>query len=126
MDYNKLQQYENQHQIAIDFDGVIHKSSKGYYDGTIYDDPIDGVGDALKKLSKKYKIIVFTCKAKPDRPLINGKTGVELIWDWLETHNLKEYISDIVSEKPRASYYIDDKGIRFKNWNDTLKKIVSW
>lgn len=125
-DYNKLQQHENQHHIALDFDGVIHKSSKGYYDGTVYDEPIDGVEYALKKLSKKYKIIIFTCKAKPDRPLINGKTGVELIWDWLETYNLKEYISDIVSEKPRASYYIDDKGIRFTNWNDTLKQIVSW
>lgn len=126
MDYNKLQQYENQHQIAIDFDGVIHKSSKGFYDGTIYDEPIEGVEFALKQLAKKYKIIVFTCKAKTDRPLVNGKTGIDLIWDWLESHNLKEYISDIVSEKPRAAYYIDDKAIGFTNWNDTLKQIVSW
>ena len=30
-------------QIGIDFDGVIHKNSKGFHDGTIYDEPIEGV-----------------------------------------------------------------------------------
>ena len=38
--------------IAIDFDGVIHKNSKGFQDGTIYDDPIPGVKRALSYLSK--------------------------------------------------------------------------
>ena len=36
--------------ISVDFDGVIHKCSKGYHDGTIYDDPVEGVKEALKKL----------------------------------------------------------------------------
>ena len=34
--------------IAIDFDGVIHKNSKGYHDGTIYDEIITGSFESLK------------------------------------------------------------------------------
>ena len=50
----------NENQIAIDFDGVIHKNSKGYYDGTIYDEPVEGSLEAIKKLSKKHDIVIFT------------------------------------------------------------------
>jgi len=119
-EYNQLQSQENSHQIAIDFDGVIHKNSKGFHDGTVYDEPIEGALEAIKELSQKYEIVIFTAKAKPDRPLVNGKTGSELIWDWLEKHNIQQYIKKVTSEKPRAIFYIDDKGIRFKSWSQTL------
>ena len=115
-EYNTLQNNENNNQIAIDFDGVIHKSSKGFYDGTVYDEPVEGTIDSIKYLSTKYKIIIFTAKAKSDRPLVNGKTGVELVWEWLEKYNLSQYIVEITSEKPRAVAYIDDRGIRFNSW----------
>ena len=118
--YNSKQSLENNNQLAIDFDGVIHKNSKGFFDGTVYDEPINGVKDALEQLSKKYKIVIFTCKVKPDRPLINGKTGKELIEAWLSKHSLLHYISEITCEKPRAVFYIDDKGYRFNNWESTL------
>ena len=121
--YNSKQSLENNNQLAIDFDGVIHKNSKGFFDGTVYDEPINGVKDALEQLSKKYKIVIFTCKVKPDRPLINGKTGKELIEAWLSKHSLLHYISEITCEKPRASYYIDDKAIHFTNWDNCLLKI---
>ena len=103
--------------IGIDFDGVIHKNSKGYYDGTCYDDPIEGVEDALKTLSKNYTLICYTAKAKPDRGLVNGKTGTELVWEWLKKYRFDKYISKVTSEKPRAVAYIDDKAFRFSDWN---------
>ena len=102
-DYNLLQKEENKKQIAIDFDGVIHKNSLGFYDGTIYDTPIEGSLQAIKQLSNNgYEVIIFTCKAKKDRPLINGKTGAELVWDWLAKFGFQEYIKSVTSEKPRA------------------------
>lgn len=107
--------------IALDFDKVIHKSSKGFHDGTIYDDPVEGTREALKLLSEKYTLVIFTCKAAPDRPLINGKTGVELIWEWLEKHKLDKYISKVTNEKVRALFYIDDKGITFITWKKILE-----
>ena len=109
--------------IAVDFDGVIHKSSKGFYDGTIYDEPIKGTKKGLEYLSKSYKLVVYTCKANPDRPLIDGKTGTELIWEWMEKYDLSKYVSDVVYGKPNAKYYIDDKAICFIDWNQILKVV---
>jgi hypothetical protein len=118
--YNELVKSEEVKNVCIDFDGVIHNDYLGFHDGTIYGDIIHGAKDAIINLSKEYTIIIFTAKAKPDRPLINGKTGVELIWDWLKKHEIDMYIKEVTSEKPRALTYIDDKAIRFENWDSTL------
>jgi|TARA_Y100000289_G_scaffold65884_1_gene80532 phosphoheptose isomerase len=109
--------------IAVDFDGVIHKNSKGYHDGTVYDDPVEGAREALEKLSEKYTVIVYSAKARKDRGLVNGRSGVQLIWDWLKEHNLNQYVSKVTAEKPRAVAYIDDKGIEFDSWDTVLSKI---
>ena len=119
MEINNFKQMignEEKNTIAIDFDGVIHKNSKGFHDGTIYDEPIEDVKKGLEYLSRSYKLVIYTCKANPKRPLINGKTGVELIYDWLVKYNLADYVEKIVYDKPNALYYIDDKAIRFINW----------
>ncbi len=109
--------------LAIDFDGVIHKNSKGFHDGTIYDDPIPGTKEALEILSKKYTLVIFTCKTIAERPLVNGKTGTELIWEWLKKHDMDKYITEITGVKPIALFYIDDKAIKFANWEQTLNDI---
>ncbi|MDB4414449.1 hypothetical protein N9265_00295 [bacterium] len=114
---------DEQINLAIDFDGVIHKNSKGFYDGTVYDEPVKGTEEALKKLSNKYTLICYTAKSKPDRGLVNGKTGTELIWEWLNKHNFSKYISKVTSEKPRAVAYIDDKGIRFNDWESCFEDL---
>ena len=109
--------------LAIDFDGVIHNFDKGYHDGTCYGDPIPGSLEALKELSKTYKIIIFTAKAKSNRPLVNGKTGIELVSEWLKKYGVLDCVSEITSEKPRAILYVDDNGYRFENWNSTISFI---
>ena len=110
--------------IGIDFDGVIHKNSKGFFDGTVYDEPIKGSLEALKRISKKYDIIIFTAKAKKDRGKINGKTGTEMVWEWLKKYKMDSYVKDVTSEKPRAVAYIDDKAIRFDTWENVLNEIL--
>ena len=114
---------DEQKNIAIDFDGVIHKNSKGYHDGTIYDEPIEGSKESLEKLSKDYDVVLFTCKAKPDRGLVNGKTGTQLVWEWLEEHDMAQFVTKVTAEKPRAVAYIDDKGITFRDWKQTLEEL---
>ena len=116
--------FENEEKnIGIDFDGVIHNMDKGFYDGTCYGDPIPGALNALKTLSTSYSIIIYTAKAKSDRPLINGKTGTDLVWEWLKKHNVDKFVKEVTSEKPRAFLYIDDNGYRFTNWDSTINFI---
>ncbi len=125
-EFNKIQKIENKKNIAIDFDGVIHACSKGYHDGTVYDVPIDGSLEAIKFLyDKGFKIIIYSCKSRSDRPSVRGKNGTEMIWDWLEKYNVKQYVTDVVSEKPRAICFIDDKGVRFVNWKDAFSQLES-
>jgi|TARA_B110000967_G_C18673139_1_gene454113 hypothetical protein len=116
--------FENElNNVAIDFDGVIHNFNKGWHDGTCYGDPLPGSLQAIKRLSERYNIIIFTAKAKPNRPLVNGKNGTELVREWLTKHNVMQYIQDITSEKPRAKIYIDDNGYRFESWDETIKDL---
>jgi hypothetical protein len=101
---NKMQKQT----IAIDFDGVIHAYSQGWHDGDIYDDPVPGTKEAIKKLMNKgYKVVVFT-----------ARTDLEEIGVWLKYHDI--VVDKITNTKPRAIAYIDDRGIRFTNWKDIL------
>jgi len=125
MDYNQKVTNDQSKNLGIDFDGVIHNDNLGFHDGTVYGKPIEGSLESIKFLSNFFNIIIFTAKAKKDRPLVNGKTGAELVGEWLLKHDILKYVSDITAEKPRALLYVDDKGFRFENWQDTMKFIKS-
>lgn len=121
--FKKLLSEEENSIIAIDFDGVIHSFEYGYHDGTIYGTPIPGSKESLERLSQKFTLILYTAKAKPDRPLVNGKTGIELVQEWLEKYELDKYFVEITAEKPRCLCYIDDKAIQFTSWDNTLEEL---
>jgi hypothetical protein len=109
--------------LSIDFDGVIHTFDRGYHDGTCYGEPLPGALEAIRHLAEEFNIIIFTAKAKPSRPLVNGKTGTQLVKEWLEKYNVMQYVKEITAEKPRSQIYIDDKGYHFQNWEDTLEHV---
>jgi hypothetical protein len=103
--------------IAIDFDGVIHAYSKGWHDGTIYDEPMQGSLDAVKTLAVNNKIVIFSTRAKGDGNLAEMN-------HWLDKHGFLPYVSDVSHEKPIASIYIDDRGLRFTDWSNTLDTLT--
>lgn len=116
--------YNIEKTIGIDFDGPIHKNSKGYYDGSIYDEPADGIEKAFKWLLKQnFELIIYSTKTRPDREFPDGKTGADNIRLWLEKWDLLKYIKAIQCFKPLAKYYIDNNTIIFLNWKQTLKEI---
>ena len=110
---------ENKRIIAIDFDGVIHRYSDGWMDGSIYDTPTDGACEAIIKLKKNFDVIIFTTREDHDAIKKWFK------W-WAETVNLTNHDLDILLElpitnkKPLAFAFIDDRAIRFTNWRDIL------
>jgi phosphoheptose isomerase len=114
----------DENNIAIDFDGVLHTFDRGYYDGTCYGEPIDGAIEAIKVLSTKYNVIIFSSKCLPDRPLVGGLTGKQLIINWLIKYDILKYIKDITHYKPRAKFYIDDKAICFTSWNEIRSRLI--
>lgn len=111
----------------IDFDVTIHKYSKGYQDGSLYDDPFDGAKqtiDWLKGLG--FEIIIFTTRASKENAEEMGGDHLKHI------KNIENYLKDnqiyfdrITSDKLHADFYIDDKAITIENGDwDSVKKII--
>jgi hypothetical protein len=109
--------------LAIDFDNVIHETDKGFHDGTIYGKPLKNTKESLELLSKKYRLVIHSCKCNPERPLIDGKTGTDLIKEWLKKNDLLKYIDEITFGKTNAIAYIDDKAINFTDWDSCIKAL---
>lgn len=97
--------------ICVDFDGVIH-NFKHPIKGRRMGAPIEGTKEALTYLrSRGGFIVVFT--------VWGDAKGQKTISDFMNYYELP--FDDITNIKIKADYYIDDHGIRFTNWEDTLK-----
>ena len=106
--------------ICFDFDGVIHKYSKGWRKGVIYDEPIDGVKDFIDSLKKDYYIVV--CSARVYDKVFEPEIVIENISRWLNKYNI--YYDEVTGKKPIAIAYIDDRAIEFNNnWDYVKNKI---
>lgn len=118
--------------VAVDFDGVIHDYSKGWQDGSIYGEPLPGAFDALRGLMEDYAVFIFTSRSKYQ------------VADWLEGRGFAVKIDDgsfydhdnwdgrfwdeqgillVTNSKLGASCYVDDRGIRFEDWEQALADV---
>lgn len=133
--------------IAVDFDGVIHAYTKGWHDGTIYDEPLPGAMSALSHLLDKYSVFIFTAR-EPEAVMpwleargfdvtidercakcLGGGGDMELgIWTECSSckgegrfrfWDLRGQLL-VTNRKLPAAAYIDDRGIRFETWEQTL------
>lgn len=115
--------------IAVDFDGVIHRYSKGWDDGTIYDPPVQGALGALHVLMKEHPVFVFTSRntdqvsewlrengfeAQPD----DGRFKHDLTWDGSFWNTMGTIL--VTNQKLAASVYIDDRALRFESWGQVF------
>lgn len=126
--------------IAIDFDGVIHKYSEGWKDGSIYDEPFDNVFEIISDLMQHNYVFIFSSRSpRQIRNWINsyllihdiyfdsifsvyGYTA-EIIPFWTKFWK-KRNVLGITRKKLPATIYIDDKVLRFEgNWSKTIEDI---
>jgi hypothetical protein len=118
---------DNIRRAMIDLDGTIHKYSKGYQDGTIYDDPFEGAKETIDWLKEiGFEIIIFTTRASKENAEEMGGDHIKQI------KNVENYLKDneiyfdrVTSDKLAADFYIDDKAITIENgdWH-SVKKIL--
>ena len=93
--------------ILLDLDGVLN-SYTGEYKENFIPNPKDNVAEFLEKLSKKYDLKLFTTRNK------------KLAKEWLETHKLSEFFSEVTNTKQPAWLIVDDRCIRFRGEYDIL------
>jgi hypothetical protein len=113
--------------VAVDFDGVIHAYSKGWHDGTIYDEPMPGAIEGLRKLQERYAVFVFTSRratadvaAWINRHALGAVEAVhEASGDTREFWNNQEVIL-VTNRKLPAVAYIDDRAVPFTTWDYLL------
>lgn len=108
----------------IDFDGPIHKYSKGYLAGLIYDVPSEGVKEVIDWLKENgYQIVIFTSRVAPSehsRSEINeNMSGIK---KYLKKYNI--HYDLITAEKLAAEFYVDDLAIHFDNWNSVKREVI--
>lgn len=129
--------------IAVDFDGVIHAYSRGWADGSIYDPPVPGALEGLGALLDQEAVFIFTAR-EPEQVAewllaygfdvvadaescerCHGQftneapcqacKGSGLLTFWNQRGQLL-----VTSRKLPANAYLDDKGVRFTDWDQAL------
>lgn len=128
--------------VAFDFDGVIHRYSKGWQDGSIYDPPIEGALEGVKATMAVEPTFIFSSRAPgqivnwligygldatdddscPACPVIGTPDpacricyGSGEVKFWNTTGLLL-----VTQKKLAARIYVDDRAYPFKNWPETL------
>ena len=111
--------------IVIDLDGTIctlRQKHETYADVLVK----PGAAEFIKKLRKEGNYIIIqtarnmaTCDANLGKVMKNvGKVTLE----WLDKHNI-EY-DEIYFGKPNGDLYIDDRALRFENWDSLSEEIL--
>ncbi len=94
--------------VAIDFDGVICKSEGIPTDKFVWAkrEPVYQALEAVNHLiNVGHTIWIFTSNPEPEK-----------VREWMDAHNFPKI--KVTNIKEPAHIYIDDRGLRFTNWQD--------
>lgn len=91
--------------VVFDFDGVIHSYTSPWLGVTIIPDPpVDGIREAIADIREKYAVVVVSTRCITPE----GKRAVE---NYLTKNGIE--VDAVISEKPPAVAYVDDRAICF-------------
>ena len=110
--------------ICIDLDGTIcetRRADENYSDVK----PLKDVISSIQKYKEDgHEIIIYTSRHMKTCNNNIGKIIAlqsKVVIEWLTKHQIP--FDEINFGKPLADLYIDDKGIKFEDWNTVNKKI---
>lgn len=104
---------EIKYTIAVDFDGVIHSYTSPWVSSdVVLDPPVTGAIEWLNSMSNKYKIVIFTTRAKEHK-------GIWAVKKYLTLNGFHLHHDDyeVTAVKPAALIYLDDRAVRFDGKN---------
>lgn len=108
--------------LCIDFDGVIHKYSKGWRDGSIYDTATEGFFEWAEKAAEHFDLVVYSSRSKDANQCAQMQIWLLNSYNEWRAETEKEAFGvhfSFVSEKPPAFLTIDDRCVRFDgDWSD--------
>lgn len=97
--------------LSIDFDGVLHDYRDGWTGYEPKGEPIPGALEFVQRVTNEgHEVIVSSCRAYTQI----GRIGIQ---EWLQRHGFPRL--DVTCEKPHATWYLDDRSIRFEGCFET-------
>jgi adenylylsulfate kinase len=110
----ELKTLDKRKTLAVDFDGVIHKYSKGFQGlENAYDPPMDGAQETLQRLKDKGYVL----KIMSSRPAL-------VIEEWLDKYDMTDLFDEVSNRKFAATVYLDDRGFHFTDWESVEEKLA--
>lgn len=115
--------------VAVDFDGVIHAYSRGWQDGSIYDDAVPGALEAIETLMQRCAVFVHTARDPSQVMFWLRERGVNAFAEVIGPHDQgHQFWNDqtrvlVTNRKLPAVAYIDDRAIRFVDWEQALDEV---
>jgi hypothetical protein len=128
--------------LCLDFDSTIHLYSKGWQNGTIYDDVVPGFFEWATEAKKQFRLVIYSSRSKTPEGITAMKAWLTRRWiEWDGGNTDQKDPGSIIPlldfefahEKPPAFLTIDDRAIQFRgDWSvawlqpDTLRAFKPW